>query len=61
MITRVRSDDELKATTEAWFEDQTDDFCFKGIDCLKHKWEKCIEVKGVVLKNNFEAIIQSVN
>ena len=39
-------DDELKAATEAWFEDQIDDFYFKGIDCLKEKWAKCIEVKG---------------
>ena len=34
------------AATEAWFEDQIDDFYFKGIDCLKEKWAKCIEVKG---------------
>ena len=40
--TRFRDDDELKADTEAWFED----FYFKGIDCLKEKWAKCIEVKG---------------
>ena len=43
--TRFRDDDELKAVTEAWFEDQIDDFNFKGTDCLK-KWAKCIEVKG---------------
>ena len=43
---RLRDDDELKAATEAWFEDQIDDFYFKGIDCLKEKWAKCIEVKG---------------
>ena len=40
--TRFRDDDELKA----WFEDQIDDFYFKGIDCLKEKRAKCIEVKG---------------
>ena len=40
------NDDELKAATEAWFEDQIDNFYFKGIDCLKEKWAKCIEVKG---------------
>ena len=28
--TRFRDDDELKAATEAWFEDQIDDFYFKG-------------------------------
>ena len=28
-----RDNDELKAATEAWFEDQIDDFYFKGIDC----------------------------
>ena len=28
-----RDNDELKAGTEAWFEDQIDDFYFKGIDC----------------------------
>ena len=39
--TRFRNDDELKAATEAWFEDQIDDFYFKGIDCLKEKWAKC--------------------
>ena len=44
--TRFRDDDELKAATEAWFEDQIDDFYFKGIDCLKEKWAKCIEVNG---------------
>ena len=44
--TRFPDDDELKAATEAWFEDQIDDFYFKGIDCLKEKWAKCIEVKG---------------
>ena len=44
--TRFRDDDELKAATEAWSEDQIDDFYFKGIDCLKEKWAKCIEVKG---------------
>ena len=44
--TRFQDDDELKAATEAWFEDQIDDFYFKGIDCLKEKWAKCIEVKG---------------
>ena len=30
---------------QAWFEDQIDDFYLKGIDCLKEKWAKCIEVK----------------
>ena len=40
--TRFRDDDELKA----WFENQIDDFYFKGIDCLKEKWAKCTEVKG---------------
>ena len=44
--TRFRNDDELKAATEAWFEDQIDGFYFKGIDCLKEKWAICIEVKG---------------
>ena len=44
--TRFRDDDELKAATETSFEDQIDDFYFKGIDCLKEKWAKCIEVKG---------------
>ena len=44
--TGSRDDDELKAATEAWFEDQIDDFYFKSIDCLKEKWAKCIEVKG---------------
>ena len=44
--TRFRDDDELKTATEAWFEDQIDNFYFKGIDCLKEKWAKCIEVKG---------------
>ena len=42
--------DELKAATEVWFEDQIDDFYFKGIDCLKEKWAKCIEVKGDYIK-----------
>ena len=44
--TRFQNDDELEAATDAWFEDQIDDFYFKGIDCLKEMWAKCIEVKG---------------
>ena len=44
------NDDELNAATEAWFGDQTDDFYFKGIDCLKEKWAKYIEVEGITLK-----------
>ena len=44
--TRFRDNDELKAATEDWFEDQIDGFYFKGIDCLKEKWAKCFEVKG---------------
>ena len=59
--TRFLDDDELKAATEAWFEDQIYDYYFKGIDCLKEKWAKCIEVKGVILKNNVETIFQSVS
>ena len=39
-------DDELMAATEAWFGDQTDNFYFKGINCLRKNWAKCIEVKG---------------
>ena len=42
----IQDDDELDAATEGWFGDQTEDFYFKGIDCLKEKWTKCIEVKG---------------
>ena len=34
---RFRDDDELKAATEALFEDQIDEFYFKGIVCLKEK------------------------
>ena len=43
---RFQDDDELKAATGAWFEDQIDSFYFKGTDCLKEKWAKCNEVKG---------------
>ena len=43
---RFPDDDDLKAATETWFEEQTEDFYFKGIDSLKDKWAKCIEVKG---------------
>ena len=31
----ISDDDEHNAATEAWFGDQTDEFYFKGIDCLK--------------------------
>ena len=36
--TRYLDDDELNAATDAWFEEQTGDFYFKGIDSLKVKW-----------------------
>ena len=54
--TRFRDDDELKAATEAWFEDQIDDFYFKGIDCLIEKWAKCIdgsEAKCIEVKGDY--------
>ena len=35
--TRFRDDGELKAATEAWFGDQTDNFYFKGHRLLKRK------------------------
>ena len=57
---RFRDDDELKAATEAWIGDQTDNFNLKGIDCLKEKWAKRIEVKGIILTNNVKTIFQSV-
>ena len=38
--------DDLETATEALFVDQTDNFYFKGVDCLKEKWAKYIEVKG---------------
>ena len=44
--TRLQDDDEVKAATEAWFEDQIDDFYFNGIDCLKEKWTKMHWSKG---------------
>ena len=59
--TRFRDDDELKAATEAWFEDQTDDFYFKGKDCLKEKWANELKLRVIILKNNVETIFQSVS
>ena len=59
--TRFRDDDELMAATEAWFGNQTDDFYFKGINCLKEKCTKCIKVKRTISKNNIETIFQSVS
>ena len=58
---RILDEDELKAATEAYLGDQTDDFYFKGIDFLKEKWANCIRVKGIILKNNVETIFQSVS
>ena len=55
--TRFPDGDNLKDATEAWFEEQTEDFYFKGIDSLKDKWAKCIEVKGIILKNNDEIYV----
>ena len=46
--TRFRDDDELKAATEAWFED----FYFKGIDCLKEKRAKCRVCAGEIHLNH---------
>ena len=51
--TRFRDDDDLKAATEAWLGDQTDNFYFQGIDCLKDKQAKCIEVKGDYIKKYY--------
>ena len=44
--TRFSDDDELRASTEGWFQEQTKDFYYTGIASLKDKWSKCIEVGG---------------
>ena len=38
------------------FGDETGDFYFKVVDCLKENRAKCIEVKGIILKNIVETI-----
>ena len=48
--TGLRNYYELNAATWAWFWDQSDNFYFKGIECLKEMWAKCIEIKGVISK-----------
>ena len=35
---------ELRASTEGWFQEQTKDFYYACIASLKDKWTKCIEV-----------------
>ena len=43
---RFRDDDEIKATTELWFEDQIDDLFQRHRLLKRKKWAKGIEVKG---------------
>ena len=43
---RFTDDMELKSATETWFDEQSKEFFFEGIDSLKSKWTKCIAVEG---------------
>ena len=58
---RFKDDDELKAATKAWFENQADIFFSNSIGCFKEKCTKCIELKGVILKDNVKSNFQSVS
>ena len=42
----IRDDDELNAATEAWFEDQTEDFLFQRHRLLKRKVDQMHWSKG---------------
>ena len=59
---RFRYDDELKATIEAWFADQTDDL-FERHRLIKRKLDQCSEVKGdfiekITLKPSFYLLVK---
>uniref|UniRef100_H3BBU0 Mos1 transposase HTH domain-containing protein n=1 Tax=Latimeria chalumnae TaxID=7897 RepID=H3BBU0_LATCH len=48
---RFSNDEELMEATKAWLQEQSKDFYFAGIDSLRDKWSKCIEVKGDYIEN----------
>ena len=43
---RFSCDEELQAATEEWLAGQDKQFYLNGIEQLRHRYEKCIEVHG---------------
>jgi len=43
---RFGDDEEVQEAVQEWLESQSGEFWFSGIQSLRDKWSKCIEVKG---------------
>jgi hypothetical protein len=43
---RFGDDDEVKQETQHWLEEQSKDWYKAGIEKLKRRYEKCIELNG---------------
>ena len=43
---RYQSDDDVISAVENYFEGQKETFFKTGIQMLKHRWKKCVDLKG---------------
>lgn len=43
---RYKDDNEVKSAVEAYLDKQSNSFYFHGLELLKKRWSKCIEVQG---------------
>jgi len=49
-------DEELKSAMRKWFQKQNTDFLKDGFQKLVQHWQKCIEVHGDFVKNNYATL-----
>ena len=50
--THFQSDDDVIHAVDDFLNGQEKDFFKSGIEALKHRWQKCIDTEGIMLKNN---------
>ena len=47
-----QSDDDVIHVVEDFLDSQEKDFIRSGIESLQHRWQKYIDIEGIILKNN---------
>ena len=48
---RYESDDDVISAVEDFFEGQEENLYATGIWALQHRWKKCMDCRGIMLKN----------
>lgn len=44
--TAFEGDEDVISAVNQWFQDQDEKFFLEGVQALKHRWEKCVQLRG---------------